>query len=183
MERYGGMSQLLHWLTAILVVYAFTNGLGGSESRVYLPSRDSQRQLHETLGMCVLVLVTIRLLWRLAESRPAPVAGPPWMHRTRKTVEVGLYLLLFAVPLTAVAGAWLEGHPIILLGGWLIPTLPITSHDAGLTVSRLHTWLGDAIIWLGVFHSLAALYHHFVLRDKAMLAMLPAWLPVRQRKS
>lgn len=181
-ERYGGFSQLLHWVTAILVVYAFSNGLGGSETRVYLPFRDFQRQLHETLGLCVLALVVIRLLWRLGERRTDPLEVAPWMRLARRSVEAGLYLLLFAVPLTAIAGAWLEGHPLMLLGGWSIPALPIVSHEAGVTVSRLHTWLGDAIIWLGVFHALAALYHHFILRDTALISMLPAWLPIRQRK-
>ena len=178
--RYGGISQLLHWVTAGLVVYAFSNGLGGSEARVYLPSRDFQRALHETVGLCVLALVAIRLLWRTVETRPEPVETAPWMQTARTAVEVALYVLLFAVPLTAISGAWLEGHPLTLLGGWSIPVLPMGSHDTGVAVSRLHTWLGDAIIWLGVFHALAALYHHFILRDTALISMLPAWIPVRQ---
>jgi cytochrome b561 len=98
-------------------------------------------------------------------------------------VEWALYALLFAVPLTAVAGAWLEGHPLTLLAGLAIPPLPMVSHNAGVAISRLHTWLGDAIIWIGVFHALAALYHHFVLKDTALISMLPRWLPVRQRNS
>ncbi len=181
--RYGGISQFLHWVTAALVVYAFTNGLGGSEVRVYLPSRDFQRHLHETVGLCVLALVAIRLVWKTVETRPKPVESAPWMRTTRNAVEVALYVLLFAVPLTAVFGAWLEGHPLTLLGGWSIPVLVMASHEAGLTLSHLHTWLGDAIIWLGVFHALAALYHHFILRDSALISMLPAWLPVRQLSS
>ena len=178
--RYGSISQLLHWVTAVMVVYAFSNGLGGSEARVYLPSRDFQRNLHETAGLCVLALVTIRLLWRTVETRPEPVEAATWMHMTRTAVEVALYALLFAVPLTAISGAWLEGHSLTLLGGWSIPVLSIVSRDTGVAVSRLHTWLGDAIIWLGVFHALAALYHHFILKDTALMSMLPAWLPVRQ---
>jgi cytochrome b561 len=181
--RYGGVSQLLHWMTAGLVVYAFSNGLGGSEARVYLPSHDFQRHLHETVGLCVLALVVIRLLWRTVEKRPDPVEAAPWMHTARRAVEVALYVLLFAVPITAAFGACLEGHPVTLLGGWSIPVLPIVSRDAGATLSRLHTWLGDTIIWVGVFHALAALYHHFILRDTALISMLPAWLPVQQLSS
>jgi cytochrome b561 len=180
--RYGGMSQALHWVTAILVVYAFTNGLGGSEARVYTPSRDFQRQLHETLGMWVLGLVVIRVAWRMFETRPDPPQTARWMKAAKTVVESTLYVLLFAVPLTAIAGAWLEGHPLKLLAGLTIPPLTMASHSAGVTLSNLHTWLGDAIIWVGVFHALAALYHHFILKDAALLSMLPRWLPVRQRK-
>jgi cytochrome b561 len=180
--RYGGMSQALHWVTAVLVVYAFTNGLGGSEARVYAPSRDYQRQLHETLGMFVLALVAIRLVWRMFETRPDPAQTARWMKAAKTVVESTLYVLLFAVPLTAIAGAWLEGHPLTLLAGLTIPPLTTASHRAGVTLSSLHTWLGDAIIWVGVFHALAALYHHFILKDAALVSMLPRWLPVRQRK-
>jgi cytochrome b561 len=174
--RYGSMSQALHWATAILVVYAFTNGLGGSEARVYALPSDSQRELHETLGMCVFGLVAIRLVWRMFETRPDPPRTARWMTVARTVVEWTLYVMLFAVPLTAIAGAGLEGHPLTLLAGLTIPPLTVSSRDAGVTVARLHTWLGDAIIWVGVFHALAALYHHFILKDAALVSMLPRWL-------
>jgi cytochrome b561 len=174
--RYSGVSQLLHWATAILVFYAFSNGPGGSEARVYAPFRDSQRQLHETLGVAVLALVAVRLLWRMVETRPDLPQVARWMHVAAKTVQSTLYVLLFAVPFTAIAGAWLEGHPLTLLAGFTIPPFLGVSHDAGEAMARLHTWLGDAILWIAVFHGLAALYHHFVLKDAALVTMLPRWL-------
>ena len=61
--RYGRVAQFFHWATAILVLVAFIYGPGGPEQRVYLPVRDFERQLHETLGLCVLALVALRLLW------------------------------------------------------------------------------------------------------------------------
>ena len=112
--HYGAVAQILHWLTAILVLVAFIYGLGGSEQRVYLPSRDFDRQLHETLGLCVFALVVLRVLWRLIDTQPEPPQLARWMEIAGKSVQGLLYLLLFAVPLTAIAGAWLEGHPLTL---------------------------------------------------------------------
>jgi cytochrome b561 len=96
---------------------------------VYSPARDFDRQLHETLGMCVfaLVLMRLRLRWRMVDTRPDP------------------------------------------------PQLP------GARIATLHTWLGDAILWLAGIHALAALYHHIVLKDGVLASMLPRWLPLRQR--
>ena len=88
-------------------------------------------------------------------------------------------MLLFAAS-HGCFGAWLEGHRLTLLGGWSIAVLRLVSQELGATLSRLHTWLGDAIIWIGVFHALAALYHHFILKDTALISMLPTWLPVHQ---
>jgi cytochrome b561 len=89
-----------------------------------------------------------------------------------------LYLLLFALPATAIAGAWLEGHPLTLLAGVEIPPLTRLSHDAGARVAMVHTWLGDAILWLAGFHALAALYHHVILKDGVLASMLPRWFPL-----
>lgn len=73
--RHGAITQTLHWLTAIVVLIAFLYGPGGSEKRVYAPSRDFDRQLHETLGLIVLALVALRILWRALDTRPQPAPG------------------------------------------------------------------------------------------------------------
>ena len=91
-------------------------------------------------------------------------------------VQGSLYLLLFAVPLTAVFGAWLEGHSLAYLGGLEIAAPIAASHDLGVTVATIHTWLGDAILWVAGFHALAALHHHFILKDGVLASMLPEWL-------
>src|SRR5512144_702737 len=112
--RYGAVAQSFHWATAVMVLIAFSVGPGGSEQRVYSPARDFDRQLHETLGLCVLALVTLRLLWRWLDRQPDPPQSPHWMAVSAKVVHWALYTLLFALPLTAISGAWLEGHPLTL---------------------------------------------------------------------
>jgi cytochrome b561 len=177
--RYGAVAQAFHWITAILVLAAFIYGPGGSERQVYSPARDFDRQLHETLGLCVFALVVLRILWRTVDTRPAPPSGSRWMAIAAKAVQGALYLLLFALPFTAISGAWLEGHPVTLLAGVKIPSLLATAHDAGATIANLHTWLGNAILWLAGFHALAALFHHLVLRDDVLISMLPRRAPLR----
>lgn len=177
--RYGHVAQAFHWVTAILVVLAYIYGPGGSEQRVYSPAGDFDRQLHETLGMSVFALVVMRVLWRMVDTQPDPPQVARWMGIAAKAVQWALYLLLFALPLTAIAGAWLEGHPLTLLGGVEIPPLLGLSHDAGAKIATIHTWLGDAILWLAGFHALAALYHHIVLKDGVLASMLPRWFPLR----
>lgn len=177
--RYGAAAQLFHWVTAILVVIAFVYGPGGSEQKVYSSARDFDRQLHETLGLCVFSLAVIGVLWRMVDARPDPPRVPRWMGVAAKVVQGVLYLLLFALPLTAISGAWLEGHPLTFLGGWKIASPLALSHDTGASIAKIHTWLGDAILWLAGFHAIAALYHHLVLKDGVLMSMLPRWLPLR----
>ena len=175
-QRYGRVAQLLHWATAILVLAAFLYGPGGPEARVYATSRDFDRHLHETLGSTVLLLVIVRVVWRRFDSRPDPAPVNRWMGWAARAVQVALYVLLFAVPLSAILGAWLEGHSLGYLGGLSIdPPFP-PSHQLGASIATLHTWLGDAILWIAGLHALAALFHQFILKDGVLATMLPRWV-------
>lgn len=181
--RYGAVAQAFHWATAILVLVAFIYGPGGSELRVYSPARDFDRQLHETLGLCVLALVVLRLLWRMVDTRPEAPQVSRWMGIAAKAVQAALYLLLFAVPFTAIAGAWLEGHALTLLAGVQIPPPFGMSHDTGASIAAVHGWLGDVILWLAGLHALAGIYHHFVLKDGVLASMLPRGFPGDKRRA
>ncbi len=171
--RYGAVAQFLHWATAILVVAAFVYGPGGSEQQVYSLAKDFDRQLHETLGLGVFAMALIRLAWRAFDAAPDDPPMPPWMRLSSKAVHAMLYILLLAVPLTAISGAWLEGHPLTLLGNVRIGPLLTEAHAVGSAIASIHTWLGDTILWVAGVHAAAALYHHFVLRDGVLRSMLP----------
>ena len=174
--RYGSAVQLLHWTTAVLVLAAFVYGPGGSEARVYAASRDFDRHLHETLGTAVFVLTLVRVVWRFFARRPDPAPVSRWMGLAAATVQALLYLLLFAVPLTAILGAWLEGHTLAYLGGFEIAAPVASAHELGSLIAEIHTWLGDVILWVAGLHAVAALYHHVILKDGVLASMLPTWL-------
>jgi cytochrome b561 len=174
--RYGPVAQLFHWLTVVLVGTAYIVSPGGREDRIYSAAFDFSRQLHETIGILVFGLVLLRILWRLVE--PAPESSPmaPWMKYAASAAHLGLYALLLAIPLTAIAGAWLEAHPLTIFGVGTIGPMLAPDHDLGQTIAYIHTILGNAILWLAGLHGAAALFHHFILRDNVLTSMLPTWV-------
>ena len=174
-RRYGAFAQSIHWLTAVLVLVAFIYGLGGPEQQVFSAERALDRQIHETLGLCVFVLTVLRVVWRMFDKRPAPEPSPRWMRVAAAAVQGLLYLLLFAVPMTAIVGSWLAGHALNLLGGVDIAPMLGMSHALGKQILEVHSWLGDVILWLAGFHALAALVHQFVMDDQVFASMLPRW--------
>jgi cytochrome b561 len=114
--RYGGIAQLLHWLTAAVVLAAFVLEPEEAEEAEQLGSAavGLVQQTHQTLGLVVRVLTVLRLLWSALDLRPAPAAMPRWMLLASKALQGLLYLLLLAVPSSAVVGTWLEGHAVAL---------------------------------------------------------------------
>jgi cytochrome b561 len=171
--HHSAAAKALHWLTAILVLIAFIYGPGGSEQHVYSQARDFDRQLHETLGLCVLALVALRIVWRALDTRPPPPPVARWMRIAAGVVQAALFFLLVAVPLSAISGAWLEGHALTLLGGVTLPPAVAESRALGAQIAEVHTWLGDGIIWLAGVHALAGLFHHYILKDGVLRSMLP----------
>jgi len=129
----------------------------------------------------VFLLAFARVAWRSVAPGPTLPQGPRWMEIAAKSLQGALYLFLFAVPLTAITGAWLEGHPLAFLGGLQVaPLLPL-SHDIGAQVASVHTWLGDALLWLAGLHAAAAIFHHVVMKDAVLVSMLPRWTRLARR--
>jgi cytochrome b561 len=171
--RYSAPAQLSHWLTALLVVAAYITSVGGPEASVYAPANDFSRGLHELIGVSIFVLTLARVSWRVFFPPPAQPAMPIWMALGAKLGHWAIYALLLLVPITAILGAWLEGHPLTpLLVGDIQPLLP-PSQQLGAFLANLHGWLGNVLIWLAGLHAVAALYHHFWRRDPVLLSMLP----------
>lgn len=172
--RYGAVAQTFHWLTVILVLAAYFLGEGGPQSRVYAPERALALSAHETFGFLVFTLTVLRLLWLAFDRTPDNEPMPRLMLLASRIVQGALYLLLLAIPLTAIFGAWFQGHPVTLFGGAL-PIGPLTPADTsfGNSLAEVHETLGNAILWVAGVHALAALFHHFVLRDRVLMTMLP----------
>jgi cytochrome b561 len=172
-EAYSATAQLLHWTTMLLVVGAYIASVGGSETRIYSSVNDLSRGLHELFGLTVFALTLVRVCWRAMHPPPKGPDMPAWMELGARLGHWTIYALLVLVPLTAILGAWLEGHPLTVLAvGNIQPWVP-QSRQLGLLLANLHGWLGTSLIWLAGFHGTAALYHHFWRRDTVLLSMLP----------
>ena len=172
-ERYNFTARCFHWVTVLLVIVAYIVSVGGPETRVYSSANDFRRELHELLGLSVFILTLIRMGWRAPFPPPDRPEMPIWMRFGTKLSHWTIYALLVVVPVTAILGAWLEGHPLMVLAvGNIQPWLP-QSPPLGLVLASIHGWLGDALIWLAGFHAAAALYHHFWRRDTVLRSMLP----------
>ena len=123
------------------------------------------------MGMFALTLV--RVAWRAIFPPPKSPEMSAWMELSARLGHWTIYALLVLVSVTAILGAWLEGHPLtVLVLGNIQPLIP-ESRQLGLVLANLHGWLADVLIWLAGLHAAAALYHHFWRRDTVLLSMLP----------
>jgi len=177
--HYDPLSRAFHWLTAVAVIAAFILGPEhfGREMRQGLdPATRWDIVTHESLGMLVAALTLLRLLWLAVRPAKPQFDMPDWMHLTAKATHGVLWLLLLAVPVTAMLALGTEGHPLTLLGGIRVNELPITANSPLANLAdwgEVHGLLGDVILWLSGIHAVAAIFHHVLLKDGVLRAMLP----------
>lgn len=173
-SRFSSISIGLHWfmLVLIMVVYATV------ELKGFLPKGGDLRQalkpLHSGLGITILLLVAIRIVYNSLQVTPAILPKPPhWQHLFGKMMHYALYIFLVVVP---VAG-WLmlsaKGKPIAFFGLEL-PALIGPDRALGKQLENLHETLAQVGYFLIGLHALAALFHHYIVRDNTLVRMLPA---------
>jgi len=169
---YSLASRSFHWLIALLVLSAFILSVGGPKTRVFADANNGLLTLHESLGVAVFATTLLRLAHRLWARSPDPVPMPIWMHQAALIVRLTLYFLLLFLPLSAIVGSWVEGRSLsFYLVGSIASPWP-TSQALGQSLLSAHKLAGDAIMWLAGVHAAAALFHHFVLKDKVLRSML-----------
>lgn len=75
-DRWGPVSQLLHWVIVLLLLMLSTIGLL-LDSLPVSPKYFWVFDLHKSTGLTLLALVVLRIGWRLYAGAPKPVPGTP----------------------------------------------------------------------------------------------------------
>lgn len=172
-SRYGSLSIGIHWLMVLLFVAVY----GTMELRELFEKgsapREAMKTWHFMLGMLVFVLVWLRLAARL--SGPAPAIQPelPSLQQlSSKLLHLALYALMIGMPLIGWLILSAAGKPIPFFGLEL-PALIGENKDLAKQLEELHEVIGTTGYFLIGLHTVAALYHHYIVRDNTLTRMLP----------
>ncbi len=173
-SRFSSISIGLHWLMVVLLIVVYAT----VELKGLFPKGSDLRQalkpLHSGLGIAILILVTIRIAYNAFQVTPAIVPKPPrWQHLSSKLMHYVLYLFLVGVPVVGWLMLSAKGKPIIFFGLEL-PALIGPDRAFGKRLENLHETLAQAGYFLIGLHALAALFHHYIVRDNTLVRMLPA---------
>lgn len=173
--EFGWLAILLHWGTALLILGLIALGFAMVRMALDPALQFSLYQWHKSFGLTALLLAAIRLLWRLANTVPAPVDGlSPAESRMATGMHRALLGLTLLVPLAgwALASTSTLAIPTLLFNRVLIPHLPLTkSAEAETFWTGTHMLLAYGMLALVTLHAGAALYHHLVRRDRVLSRM------------
>lgn len=171
--RYDLLSIAVHWLTLLLLiaVYALI------ELRDLYPKgsdpREAMKSWHSMLGLIVFTLVFVRMASRLVFRVPPITPAPPsWQHLLAAAMHLALYAFLIAMPLLGWLMLSAKGNAIPFFGLEL-PALVAPDKALGHDFQEIHETIGNIGYYLIGLHAVAALYHHYFMRDNTLLRMLP----------
>lgn len=177
-ERWHPGQQLLHWGMAVLVLAQVILGLWLAATPHSSALREPLFHYHASLGVTLLLLVSLRLLWRLSHPGPELPASLPASHKTiARLTHLGLYGLLFALPVLGILMNSVYGEGTPFWGLFKVPPVVAENRALGPTLLGVHVALGLGIVLLIAAHAAAALRHEFLLRDNVLRRITP--LPLR----
>lgn len=160
---YGLISRLLHWIIAFGILAQWLLAETAEEAEHTAPVENlTGIGLHQSLGVLVLLLATMRVLWRLIDTQPLwPAALKPYELMLARIVHAAFYVLLFAIPLSGWALSSAEGEPVTFFGLFQLPPLSLGSEDV---LEEVHEVLFNVLAALALLHVLAAAKHRFLDR-------------------
>lgn len=124
--RYTGVAMVLHWALAGLILLQIGLGWWMNE---WVPDHSSAQDaiegVHISVGLTVLILVAVRIGWRLTHRPPPlPTGVAGWERALAGTGHVLFYLLMLALPLTGWAMVSMHAGAPISFWGLSWPRLP-----------------------------------------------------------
>ncbi len=172
-DRFGSLTKLLHW--SIFVLYIVQYFL--VYRREYFPKHSPEKLqyilLHESIGAFLLVMALLMITWHYVGTRPSMSSMPAAHANGARLGHFLLYFTMLFQPISGVAMSQLAGYPVGVFGLFEIPTLLAKNEALGKIVHASHVWCSYLIIALVAGHIIAALYHHFVMKDNVLKRMSP----------
>jgi len=184
-NNYGSIAKWIHWSIALLFL--------GSYCAVYYrhwfteektPENWLALQLHLSFGITIAAIVVLRIIWRNLNQTPDNEPGTKFAHIAAHLGHYALYAVMILMPLTGYIGTGVNTEFFYLFD---IPKFEDTSlyqtlvtNWTGLSFEEFEApidffhkkIMGEWVVWILIAgHAMAAMYHHFVKKDRTLRKM------------
>jgi cytochrome b561 len=191
-QRYTKIAIILHWVIALLIIFLLILGLWLGTLPEQSPLAASfdlfnlglytvtmpepfyvnsfYFNLHKSLGVTVLVLIALRVLWRLTHAAPPlPDSMQAWEKLFAHLGHIGLYILMIVIPVSGFIMSWYGKYGVAWFGVTLVE--PLKNESVSHFFGEVHEYASWALIALLVIHILAAIKHKLIDKDTVMQRM------------
>jgi len=168
---YDNVAIALHWATAVLVVANFV--LAEIWDYFAKPTAHLLQATHMSFGILLGLVILARLVWRQMPGRQLSSLEAGWVRIASKAGHYLLYVLLVVEVGLGVFVQWVRGKALSFFGLGIPSPLAALPRPVRHQITEVHDWVAWTIIVIAAVHAAAALYHHYVLKDRVLVRMLP----------
>lgn len=171
-QYFGLGSIILHWVSAIAIIFLFALGLYMTSLSYYDDWYHKGPSLHVSIGLLLFFATLLRILWRLFNTAPVNLYDNRASNAAAKLIKVALYLLIFVVAITGYLITTAEGQAAPVFDWFDIPVSVQLTADQVDLAGEIHEYGAWLIILIATLHAAAALMHHFVFKDRTLKRMI-----------
>jgi len=173
--HYDRVAVALHWIIGLWLLGQVAFGWLLDEFPRGTPEKAMAVNLHKSSGLVLLLLILLRVLWRLRHAPPAYPAAVT--ARQIRAIRIGhglLYLCMLALPITGYIASNFSKYGVNFFNVW--PIAPWGPEDKALygLFNESHDALGLAFTLLILGHIGLAAYHAYIARDGLAARIRPA---------
>ena len=170
-SSYGVVAKVFHWLLLMMLTFSIVAG----NIMASMPKGAEKLEaagMHKSFGAVILMLITLRLVWRLINETPRlpdeTTAGEAFIA---KAMHLGLYVLMFAQPLAGIMMSQAAGFPVSFFGLFEFPVFLDKDPELAKTFLSIHGTVWILLVIAVIGHAGAALHHHFIKKDNVLKQM------------
>lgn len=172
-QPYDPVARAFHWIVVALLVVQYATEL---ILPYILPktAEDGITAWHLSVGPTILLLMLLRLAWRLTHPPPPPPADlPPSLRLLSRATHWAFYAVLIVLPLLGWVAANAFGATVYLAGLIPLPALAAKNKALAESVGDVHGTVALLLLALIALHVAGALYHALVKQDGVVRRMMP----------
>lgn len=171
-NSYGLVTKILHWIVGLLIISMLIVGFSMS-SMSPSPEKFELYKMHKAFGVTTLSLVVIRILWRITNINVQAAAGVSTILQW--SAQIGhllLYILMLIMPISGLLMTRFYGYSISVFDIFTIPAASEKNAELAKLFHSIHEYAASGLVILITIHVLAALYHHFILKDNTLTRII-----------
>lgn len=171
--HYNRVLQLIHWLTAIVVLGMFAVGLWMMDLSYYSEWYRTAPHWHKSIGILLASVTIFRVIWKLVTSSPK-VEGNLLEIVAAKLMHIYLYANLFALFISGYLISTEDGRGIDVFNWFTVPGAGALFAQQSDIAGTVHLYAAWSLVIMAALHALAALKHHFINQDNTLRKMIGA---------
>ena len=170
--QWGSLSRWFHWVLGVAIIGMIAYGWGMN----HFPARADRffyRTIHADIGYVVLLLMVLRVIWRaINPAPPLPAGTPRWQRIAAQFSHWAMYATTILVALLgwAHSGAHTPDYAD-WFGLFRVPQITSPDKAAAAAYEDRHIFFAYVLLALIAIHVAAALWHHFLKRDRVTSRM------------